>query len=63
MGIIKDIIYKNKKYLCQSKFQLPDGEMTSDKKVISEKFNDFFFNVGPTLAKKIHLIDKSPLSL
>ena len=61
-GIIKDIIYKSKKSLCQSKFQLPDGEMTSDKKVISEKFNDFFVNVGPTLAKKIPLIDKSPLS-
>ena len=36
--------------------------MTSDKKLISEKFNDFFVNIGPTLAKRIPIIDKSPLS-
>ena len=36
-SIIKDIIRKIKKSLCQSKFQLAD-----DKKLISEKFNDFF---------------------
>ena len=41
-GIIKDIIHKNKKSSCQPKFKLSDGEITSDKKVISEKFNDFF---------------------
>ena len=32
------------------------------KKIISEKFNDFFVNIGPTLAKRIPIIDKSPLS-
>ena len=36
--------------------------MTSDKKLISEKFNDFFVNIGPTLAKRIPITDKSPLS-
>ena len=36
--------------------------MTSDKRLISEKFNDFFVNIGPTLAKRIPIIDKSPLS-
>ena len=61
-GIIKNIIHKNKKSLNQSKFQLSDGNMTSDKKVISGKFNDFFVNVGPMLAKKIPCINKSPLS-
>ena len=61
-GIIKNIIHKNKKSLNQSKFQLSDGNMTSDKKVISGKFNDFFVNVGPTLAKKIPCINKYPLS-
>ena len=40
-SIIKDIIHKNKKSLCQSKFQLAEGNMTRDKKLISEKFNDF----------------------
>ena len=45
-NIVKDIIHKNKKSLCQPKFKLPDGEIISDKKIISEKFNDFFVNVG-----------------
>ena len=40
-GVIKDIIHKNKKSSCQPKFKLSDGEITNDKKVISEKFNDF----------------------
>ena len=61
-GIIKDIIHKNKKSSCRPKFKLSDGEITSDKKVVSEKFNDFFVNVGPTLATKIPLVDKSSLS-
>ena len=61
-GIVKNIIHQNKKSSCQSKFQLPDGNLTSDKKIISEKFNDCFVNVCPTLAKKNSVIDKSPLS-
>ena len=48
--------------MCQPKFKLSDDEITSHKNVISEKFNDFFVNVGPKLATKIPLIDKSPLS-
>ena len=36
--------------------------MTSGKKLISQKFNDFFVNIGTTLAKRIPIIDKSPLS-
>ena len=55
-SIIKEIIHKNKKSLCQSKFKLPNGTMTSDKKLISEKFNDFLVNIGPTLAKEILLL-------
>ena len=31
------------------------------KKIISEKFNDFFINVGPNLAKAIPKINKTPL--
>ena len=61
-SVIKKIIQKNKKSLCQTKFQLPDGTITDDKGLISAKFNDFFVNIGPTLANKIVKIDKSPLS-
>ena len=60
-SVIKKIIQKNKKSLCQTKFQLPDGTITDDKGLISAKFNDFFVNIGPTLANKIVKIDKSPL--
>ena len=31
-------------------------------KLISNKFNDFFINIGPTLAKSIPHVNKSPLS-
>ena len=45
----------------QTKFKLPNGNETSDSKFIAEKFNDFFINIGPTLAKGIPDINKSPL--
>ena len=32
---------------------LSDGSVTDDKQAVAEKFNDFFVNVGPNLAKKI----------
>ena len=51
--ILKNIINKHKKSKCQDKFKLSDGSMTSDKQTISTKFNDFFVNIGPTLARAI----------
>ena len=33
-----------------------------DNEIISNKFDDFFINIGPTLAKSIPRINKSPLS-
>ena len=60
-AIIKSIINKHKKTRCQSKFKMSDGSVTENKQIISENFNDFFVNVGPTLAKCIPKIDKSPL--
>ena len=36
--------------------------ITSDNEIISNKFNDFFINIGPTLAKSIPRVNKSPLS-
>ena len=37
----------------QDTFKLNDGSYTTDMKIICEKFNDFFINVGPSLSKKI----------
>ena len=52
-GILKDIINKNKTNKVQSQFKLNDGIITANKLIISEKFNDFLMNIGPTLADKI----------
>ena len=59
-GIIKNIINKNRKPVCQSKFKLKSGEVTTDKYVISKQFNDFFINVGPSLAKSIPQVNILP---
>ena len=45
----------------QTKFMLSDGSVTDDKQTIAEKFNEFFVNVGPNLAKKIHEQKQNPL--
>ena len=52
-SIIKTVINKNKKSLNQKEFKLGDGSLTSDMKLICNKFNEFFINVGPSLSKKI----------
>ena len=52
-GVLKEIINKNKIRKTQAQFKLNDGSTTSDKLIISEKFNEFFINIGPTLAYKI----------
>ena len=54
--IVKNIIHKNKKSSCQSKFQLPDGNFTSDKKIILEKFNDFLSMLVQLWLKKSLLL-------
>ena len=61
-GILKDIINKNKTHKVQSQFKLNDGSITSNKLIISEQFNDFFINIGPTLADKIPKQSKIPES-
>ena len=61
-GILKNIINKNQKPHTQSRFKIGDNLITSDKKVICNRFNDFFDITGPTLAKSITKANKSPLS-
>ena len=58
--IIKSVINRNKKTKFQDKFKFNDGSYTTDMKIICEKFNDFFINVGPTLSKKIPPQNSSP---
>ena len=59
---MKGIINRNKCKPTQSRFKLSNGQVTDDKQIISEKFNDFFISVGPNLANKIPNQTKSPLS-
>ena len=37
----------------QTNFMLSNGSVTDGKQTVAEKFNDFFVNVGPNLAKTI----------
>ena len=61
-SIIKTIINKNKSdQNKQTKFMLSDGSVTDDKQMVAEKFNEFFVNVGPNLAKKIPEQKQNPL--
>ena len=61
-GIIKQIINRNQKPHIQNRFKIGDNLITSDKNIICNRFNDFFVNIGPTLAKSIPKINESPLS-
>ena len=61
-GIIKQIINRNQKPHMQNRFKIGDNLITSDKNIICNRFNDFFVNVGLTLAKSIPKVNESPLS-
>ena len=57
--VIKMIINKRKCSPTRSKFKY-NGSVIEDGKIIANKFNDFFINVGPSLAKKIPSTIKNP---
>ena len=59
-GLIKRIINKNKISKLQHKFKTANGIIISDKLSVSNHFNDFYINVGPTLAKAIPQQQKKP---
>ena len=61
-NIIKEIINKRKKQNCQTKFKLSNNQIISDKTMISEKFNDYFVNVGPTLSQSLQNVSRTPRS-
>ena len=57
--ILKEVINKKKQCILNSKFII-NNNIVTDKKLISEGFNSFFTNIGPTLANKIPHDDRSP---
>ena len=59
--IIKGIVNRNKSNQLRTKFKLNNGSFTTDGYVISNKFNDFFINIGPNLAANIPKQNLSPL--
>ena len=60
--MIKYIINKNQNVQAQMTFRLNDKSIISEKSAISNRFNEFLTNVGPTLAKCIPKVDKKPKS-
>ena len=58
--IIKGVINSNRKVKVNERFKLYDGSVTSDSKLISNKFNELFVNVRPALANKIPQQDTPP---
>ena len=59
--IIKDIVGKTKtQNNIKQKINI-NGELTSDKDIISNAFNNYFVTIGPQLANKIN-INKNPLT-
>ena len=59
---MKDVVNKNKVKKVHSNFKSKHGSLTENKTVISNKFNDFFVNIGPNLAKKIPQLGIDPLN-
>ena len=58
---MKNIINKNKNKMIHTKFKLSDGSFTMDGTTVSNKFNEFFTNIEPNLAKLIPNQQLSPL--
>ena len=59
-SILKQVINKKKFSKPETQFKLDDNSVTSNHALISEKFNDFFVNIGPNLANKIPDQNKKP---
>ena len=56
-NVIKDVIGKKKcNNVVSSKFKI-NNKIIDDPAVITEKFNEFYINIGPNLAHKITMSD------
>ena len=59
--ILKEIINKKKSSSSSSRFMV-NNKIVTDKNEISNGFNSFFTNIGPTLAEKIPSVNRSSTS-
>ena len=59
--IIKNVMNKSRDSTIKTIFHV-NNVKTSNKKVISNGFNEYFVNIGATLGKPIPRSDKSPMS-
>ena len=57
--ILKEVINKKTSTNSCSKFKI-GNQITNDKNMIAKGFNNFFINIGPTLANKIPADNRSP---
>ena len=60
--VLKEVLNRKKQASCYSRF-LIDNTISTDKQKISNGFNDFYINVGPTLARDIPSVDCRPNDL
>ena len=51
-SVIRNVINKNKK-VQYHEFKLNDGSVTTDLKLVCNKFYDFYINAEPSLSEKI----------
>jgi len=58
--IIKEVLNKNKCNSIPNEFNI-DGKTVSDCKTIADRFNKFYVNIGPSLAKDIPHTNEDPL--
>ena len=58
-SVIKQVINRNKQMKLNHKFTHNDKIITDGNQIVN-LFNDFFINIGPTLANKIPKSDISP---
>ena len=59
--IMKNVVNRKKSEKIQCKFKIDDQSTTENKLNICNKFNDFFVNIGPNLARKIPGVALNPL--
>ena len=60
--IIKHVINKNKRSSSSDAFKINNNTTSSDPNIICNSFNNFFANIGSSLASKIPKCNKCPLS-
>ena len=61
-GVIKSIINNHKTTPPQSKFKSSNGEIITDKNIITQQFDAFFINIGPNNAKTIPNVKANPMN-